>query len=230
MDNRLVLLGRAGAALVAALSFAAVVPCIAAEAVPAQEPAPDLSPAGRIHKELGLDTRPNASDGVRTGSYQERRAFLEARRRAAQERNGVAPKKAAAPAPARTVESATPGPPAAIDIAFKLDPLLSGPTYGGERWVSPAVYSSAAHAASEITVEARAMAVDAKGEPLPIHPEWRTSDASVVQLSQGDGNAVRITVRGGAPTRVTVAAAGLSQVFMVSSKSIGNAMQVQIAR
>ncbi len=33
--------------------------------------------------------------------------------------------------------------PTAIQVSFKLDPRLSGPTYGGERWISPPTYMGA---------------------------------------------------------------------------------------
>src|SRR5574342_139624 len=49
-----------------------------------------------------------------------------------------------------------------INVSFKLDPRLSGPTYGGERWVSPATYMGAS---AQDAVEVRARTVDARGAP-----------------------------------------------------------------
>jgi hypothetical protein len=56
-------------------------------------------------------------------------------------------------------EKAAPAAAATINVAFKLDPRLSGPTYGGERWVSPPTYTAAS---AQDVVEA-GLALDARG-------------------------------------------------------------------
>src|SRR5439155_27115962 len=64
------------------------------------------------------------------------------------------------PAPARGERPPAAAAQSGIRVTFKLDPRLSGPTYGGERWVSPQTYSGAN---AQDAVEARVFAVDDKG-------------------------------------------------------------------
>lgn len=234
-------LGSALAAAPAGAAAAEAQPTEATQAAPAAEPAIDAAAGGPL-KDFTLDPAKASSEAVHSGrSYQQRRAFLEARRKARDEglaatspavpkRKVVTPAGDATKPQAAGSQPAVASAPADIDISFKLDALLSGPTYGGERWVSPPTYSSAARAANEITVEARAVLVDAKGQPVNTSPEWKAVDASYVQLSAGDGNAVRITVHGEGKSNVTVTAGGLSKNMVVSSEFTGNAMQVHISR
>jgi hypothetical protein len=48
-----------------------------------------------------------------------------------------------------------------LTVAFKLDPRLTGGTYGGERWVSPPKYTTAGEEADVATVEVRIHGLDA---------------------------------------------------------------------
>ena len=58
-----------------------------------------------------------------------------------------------------------------IRVLFKLDPRLSGPTYGGERWLSPPTFTSGAQAGTVGTVDVRVQGVDTTGRAVKVIPE-----------------------------------------------------------
>jgi FKBP-type peptidyl-prolyl cis-trans isomerase FklB len=115
----------------------------------------------------------------------------------------------------------------AINVSFKLDPRLSGPTYGGERWVSPPTYMGAN---AQDTVEARTEATDAHGRPLKISSTWTASDPEMVTVSPDEGNRVKITVKRAGESNVEVASAGLSKILSIKAKQHSNGLQVEISQ
>ena len=121
------------------------------------------------------------------------------------------------PAPARSE----------IRFLFKLDPRLSGPTYGGERWISPLTYMGAT---AQDTVEARAQAVDAKGRPANITPEWIPSDPEMVTVSPSQGHRVTITVKRAGESKLKVVSQELSKELVVKAKYMGEIIFVEIAQ
>jgi hypothetical protein len=122
------------------------------------------------------------------------------------------------------------GAPAAkpvIQVSFKLDPRLSGPTYGGERWVSPPTYRGAG---AQDTVEARAAAVDAAGRPLRIDVQWTASEPEKVAITPTRGERVQITAKRAGESVVTVSAGGSSRKLTVKAVEANGIRQVSISQ
>jgi hypothetical protein len=107
---------------------------------------------------------------------------------------GGPPGDAAPPAPAPDpAPQSAPSPPAPrppVRVSFKLDPVLTGGLYMGERWVSPPVFQAAAQTGSTFRVEARAEVVGGSAAPFT----WAPSDPDAVAVSPQGGRHVEILV------------------------------------
>jgi hypothetical protein len=112
-------------------------------------------------------------------------------------------------------------------ISFKLDPRLASGTYGGERWVSPPMYTGAA---AQDTVEGRVEGFDAKGRPLNISAKWVPSDPEMVTVSPGEGRQVRIVVKRAGETRLQVSSQGVSRELVIKAASRNSGMLVEITQ
>jgi hypothetical protein len=117
--------------------------------------------------------------------------------------------------------------PITITLSFKMDPRLSGPTYGGERWVSPPTYTGAA---AQDTVEARAQAIDANGRPSDASFRWTPADPQMLSVSPGQGDRVKIAVKHAGESKLKVVAQGSSRELLVKAKSLGKTIQVEIVQ
>jgi hypothetical protein len=118
-----------------------------------------------------------------------------------------------------------------IMILFKLDSRMSGPTYGGERWVSPPTFSFA-QGGNQLTVEAKAQGLDAKGRPVDISPTWIPADPEMVTITTGQRNEVKITVKRVGQTSLEVVSQGVSKKMSVKATATqgGKALQVEITQ
>jgi hypothetical protein len=121
----------------------------------------------------------------------------------------------------------TDGPAGIITVSFKLDPRLSGPTYGGERWVSPPTYTGAS---AQDTVEARAQAMDAKGRPSDMALQWTPADPGMVSVTPSQGNQVKIAVKRTGESKLKVASQSVSKEFLIKARYQGKAIQVEIVQ
>ncbi|HEY6004522.1 MAG TPA: hypothetical protein VIV57_16730 [Anaeromyxobacter sp.] len=130
-------------------------------------------------------------------------------------------------APLAGQERGAPTAKPSIQVSFKLDPRLSGPTYGGERWVSPPTYRGAG---AQDTVEARASAIDSAGRPLRIDVQWTTSDPETVAITPTRGEQVKITAKRAGETVVTVSAGGSSRKLTVKAVEVNGIRQVSISQ
>ena len=124
-------------------------------------------------------------------------------------------------------EGAAPVSASDIKFAFKLDPRLSGGTYGGERWVSRPTYTGLR---AQNTVEVRARVFDATGMPMNISPEWQTDNPDMVSVVPGDGERVTITVQGAGESRLKVTADGMSRELVIKAMSANDALQLEISQ
>jgi hypothetical protein len=134
-------------------------------------------------------------------------------------------------AAARDAQAAAP-PPATltrIDVSFKLDSRVSGPTYGGERWVSPPTYSGVQE--GYFSVETRVRGLDAKGQLVDIDPEWIPADPEMVTVSPAQGRDVTITVKRAGKSTLRVASQGVSKEFVIKATYPNNThIQAEISQ
>lgn len=124
------------------------------------------------------------------------------------------------------VASASPS-PAKIFLSFKLDPRVLGPTYGGEHWVSPPIYTGAR---AQDSVETRARAVDARGVPVKAEAQWTVSDPEVVTVSPPRGERVTVTAKRAGASTVTVKAGAASRTFTVKAANPGGTWQLHLTQ
>jgi hypothetical protein len=117
-------------------------------------------------------------------------------------------------------------PLADIRVFFKLDPRLSGPTYGGERWVAPPTYSTAAD-----PIHLRAEGVDAMGGTKRISPKWTAADPRMVAISASAGGEAQISVKHAGDSTVQIAVDGVSRTLSIKSSRLQGTgvLQVEIA-
>jgi hypothetical protein len=96
---------------------------------------------------------------------------------------------------------------AAIKVYLQLDPHLTRGVSMGDRWVSPASFTTARQPGKQGTVEARAVALDDTGRLLNrrLEPDWLAVNSALVSVSPTRGNSVTITVQspGESTLRVT---------------------------
>jgi hypothetical protein len=131
----------------------------------------------------------------------------------------------AGPSPSLAADEKAPPAAAKIQLTFKLDPRLAGPTYGGERWVSPPTYMGAS---GQDIVEAKASAVDASGKPTKASIEWKPSDPEMVAVSPPRGEQVKITVKRAGESSLTVKAGEASRKLTVKAAQAKGIWQVSI--
>lgn len=131
-----------------------------------------------------------------------------------------------APPPSGPADPGVP-PSATLRVSFKLDPGLSGPTYGGERWVSPQTYTGAS---SQDTVEARVDAFDAQGSPVKTDFEWSSSDPQIVTVDPSRGEQVAITANLPGVSVVTVKSSAASTELSVTAVQTDGIWQVTISQ
>ena len=113
-----------------------------------------------------------------------------------------------------------------INFSFKLDPRLSGGSYGGERWISPPTFTGAS---GQDVIEARASGIGAKGQPIPISPKWIASDPEMVTISPDQGEQVKVTVKRVGESKVQVTAADVTKELLIKAEYLpSKAIQVQI--
>jgi hypothetical protein len=117
--------------------------------------------------------------------------------------------------------------PGAITFSFKLDPRLSGPTYGGERWVSPRTFRGAS---AQDSVEVRAVALDARGRSLRISPRWTASDPELLEVAPASGARVTITARRAGEGTVAVRSGEATRILAVKVAGASGSWQVSISQ
>jgi hypothetical protein len=115
-----------------------------------------------------------------------------------------------------------------IQLSFKLDPRLAGPTYGStERWVSPPTYTGA-HA--QQTVDAMAQAIDARGRPTKAAVQWAASDPEMVTVAPAPGGKVTITVKRAGESSLTVKSGEASRKLAVRAVQPNGVWRVSISQ
>lgn len=121
---------------------------------------------------------------------------------------------------------------AEIQVFFKLDLRLLGPTYGGERWVSPPTYGPVQAPGETYIVEARAEAIDKSGQSFHTNFEWEPEDSEMVAVAPGQDDVVMITIKRAGESRLQVTSqGGASKTLHIKAVfSQNNAIQVEISQ
>jgi FKBP-type peptidyl-prolyl cis-trans isomerase len=138
---------------------------------------------------------------------------------------GLVQQLAADPAPANST-----APLGDLRISFKLDPRLSGPTYGGDHWIVSSPFTSVAQVGTQATVEAKVDGVAMNGAPVHAAAEWTPADPEMITVARAENSQVKITVHHAGESKVTVASNGVSKQLLVKAKRVGNATQVEISQ
>src|SRR5919198_235760 len=113
----------------------------------------------------------------------------------------------------------------AIQISFKLDSRLSGPTYGGERWVSPRTYVGVS---GQTEVDLRAAGIDANGSPVSVAPDWSASNPEMISIAPARGDRVKITINRAGEGSVRAVSQGVAKELSIKAESRNNMLQIEI--
>ena len=126
-------------------------------------------------------------------------------------------------------QAAPPGAAAAtrLKVFFKLDPRLSGPTYGGERWVSPPTFMGAS---AQDSVQTRVEGVGAQGQPIKLSAKWTPSDPAMVEVLPGVGHDVNIKVKRPGESTLEFAAQGVTRQLAIKAEQKNNVLLVQLSQ
>jgi type IV pilus biogenesis protein CpaD/CtpE len=116
-----------------------------------------------------------------------------------------------------------------IKIEFRLDPRITGGMYMGDRWVSPPTYTTV-RSGKELTVQARAWGVDARGATVGISPKWTPANPDMVTVSPDESAQVTITVKSEGESRLKVALAGVSRELSVKATYLENGIRADITQ
>jgi FKBP-type peptidyl-prolyl cis-trans isomerase FklB len=111
-----------------------------------------------------------------------------------------------------------------IRISYKLDRRLNSGVYGGDHWVSQPTFSA------QDAVEARALGIDTKGNPIYINPTWIASDPDMVAVSPSQGDEVKITVKRAGQSSVQVTSPGIATELAIKAESQNNVIRFEISR
>jgi hypothetical protein len=117
-----------------------------------------------------------------------------------------------------------------LRISFKLDPRLSGPTYGGERWIASSPFTSLAQVGTQASVDAKADGVAKNGAPLRTAVQWTPSDPEMITVAAAEDTQVKITVHHAGESKLIVASNGISKELRVKAKYVGNTTQIEISQ
>jgi len=116
-----------------------------------------------------------------------------------------------------------------LKISFKLDPRLTQGLHMGDRWVSPAIFTTTG-TGGLVSVPARASGVDAEGRSFK-SPTWWPAEPDMVAVTPGQGAQVEITVLRPGESRLTVGEHGATRILMVKAvEREGGFWQVDISQ
>lgn len=116
-----------------------------------------------------------------------------------------------------------------IQVSFMLDPRLTRGMYMGDRWVSPPTYTRVGQG-REVTVEARAEVLDARGMKMKNGPEWIAADPEMVTVSPGQGNEVTITVKRPGESVLKVVSGEVTRELLIRATEKDQVLRVDISQ
>ena len=101
----------------------------------------------------------------------------------------------------------------------------------GARWVSPPTYTLAAQPGTDVTIDARARALDAAGRVIKGGPPiWTPTDPGMIAVSPAERGSVRITVRRAGTSDVDVTSGGTAKRLTVAAVQDRGVWRVDIAQ
>jgi hypothetical protein len=118
--------------------------------------------------------------------------------------------------------------PSRIEVSFKVDPRIARGTYLGDRWIPPPYLRVGE--GEQVTVEARAYAHDAAGQPTTIAPTWRSSDLGMMTVAPATGNEVNITVKRAGESRLQITCPGAALELVIRAAYPNGVIQVEISQ
>lgn len=120
--------------------------------------------------------------------------------------------------------------PSGIQILFKMDSKLLGPTYGGERWVSPPTYEILVGEGAPYSIEAKAVAYGQDAVQQPVSLDWVSENPEMVSITSIKGKMVRITVQGEGQTQIQVSGPDFSKTLTVRAEYRNSAIWVAVTQ
>ena len=109
-----------------------------------------------------------------------------------------------------------------------VDPRIARGLFLGDRWISPPYLRVGE--GEQVTVEARAYALDAGGQRTTISPAWRSADPGMFTVTPTEGNEVSITVTRAGESSLHIMCPGVSRELVIRAEYRDGVIQVQISQ
>jgi hypothetical protein len=105
-------------------------------------------------------------------------------------------------------------PPAAIQVSFKVREITSQSTYMGELFV-PNI--TTVDVGQEVSVEAKAVGLDAQNKQVDINPTWKAGNPSMIAIAPDQGARVKLTILKPGQSSISVTVGEISKKLSVKS-------------
>ncbi|RJR34727.1 MAG: hypothetical protein C4567_15405 [Deltaproteobacteria bacterium] len=105
-------------------------------------------------------------------------------------------------------------PPTAIQVGFKVREITPQSFYMGDLWV-PNI--TTVDVGKTVSVEARALGLDAQNKQMDINPVWKAGDPAMIAISPDQGPRVKLTVLKPGQSSVTVTVGGISKKLSIKA-------------
>ncbi len=127
------------------------------------------------------------------------------------------------------IKSADESTSSGIQVFFKLDTLLLGPTYGGPRWVLPP-FGPYRISGNRYVLDARAEFLDVNGQPIGVVFDWTPENPEMLKVTPGQDNTVEIRILRPGESLVRVTAQGQTKTFTIRAEIFEEtAIEIEIA-
>jgi hypothetical protein len=113
-------------------------------------------------------------------------------------------------------------------VTFMVDPRIARGAYMGDRWIPPPYLRVGE--SDQVTIEARAYALDAAGQTTTIEPAWTSTDPGLVTVTPTRGNEVGITVKRAGESRLRITVPGVSRELVIKAAYPNGVIQVEITQ
>ena len=136
---------------------------------------------------------------------------------------------AAADQPAAGPEAARPANPplTAIQVSFKVREITPQSFFMGDLWV-PNI--TTVDVGKTVTVEAKAVGLDAQNKQMDINPAWKAGDPTMIGLAPDQGPRVKLTVLKPGQSSVTVTVGKISKKLAIKAWITDNTIYARITQ